>query len=823
MLGLKTFRTMLALATGVGLLIFFLLRGMHSAPVDFDAEIRPILNENCAACHGGVKRESGLSLLSREAVLLPAESGKPALVPGKSRESELIRRVTHPDPKERMPAQGDPLAEEEIEKLERWIEQGAPWPRHWAYVKPEPSDLPTVSLSSWPKNGIDNFVLARMESEGLEPNPPADCRVLARRVSLDLIGLPPAWEEVEVLCADFSDRSWERFVANRLASPHFGEHWAAVWLDLARYADSKGYEKDPYRSIWTYRDWVIEAFNRDMPFDRFTIEQLAGDLLPDPKPRQWIATAFHRNTMTNTEGGTDDEEFRVAAVIDRLNTTMEVWQGTTMRCVQCHSHPFDPFRHEEFYQLLSIFNNTEDADEPDDRPLIATFGEENRDQGQALLAEIEKMEAEIEKRAERPEVEQARRSWKKRLYEALIENPKLLEFEGETISKKILDIARKRPEDRLSGEELELDRFYRAVAPALAQLNGRVKERRKALEKFDPIWTPVTRELPAEQQRLSYVFERGNWRARGKEVAAGVPEILKAQPEDAPGNRLELAQWLVSPENPLTARVTVNRIWSQVFGTGLVETLEDFGTQGDRPSHPQLLDWLALRFIQEHDWSIKALLKELVTSAAYRQSSRISPEKYERDPENRLLARASRFRLSAEQIRDQALAVGGLLSRKQLGPPVMPPQPEGVWNNPYSKQKWETSEGEDAYRRAIYAYWRRTAPYPSLVTFDVPSREICVSRRFRTNTPLQALVTLNDPVYVEAANALARQMEEAASTPRERIARGYELALLRPLDEKRMDALWELYREAAKGRPEPAALAVVAGAILNLDEFLTRE
>jgi mono/diheme cytochrome c family protein len=864
-----------AVALAIGLALLW--RGAQpAAAVDFDVEIRPLLNETCAACHGGVKRESGLSLLSRTSATEAAQSGRPALVPGRPRESELIRRVAHSDPSVRMPPHGDALDGEEIDRLERWIRQGAPWPPHWAYLKPAPVEPPPVSDPYWPSNGIDHFILARIEAEGLTPNPLADCATLIRRVSLDLIGLPPTPEQVELFCGDDSTSAYEALVDRLLASPHFGEHWAAMWLDLARYADSKGYERDPHRTIWKYRDWVIRAFNEDLPFDEFTIQQLAGDLLPDPTVDQLIATAFHRNTMTNTEGGTDDEEFRIAAVLDRVNTTMEVWQGTTMACVQCHGHPYDPFDHEEYYRFFAFFNNTRDADRADERPLIATFDEARRSQGERLLHRIEGLERRIEELLRTPEVRERQRLWEERLRGALsmsldVESLKeadlpadvmrVLRSGASDLLVEILKIAYLPEEDRPYSGQAHLMEFYASVAPEFEDLRRRLEALRKELELLEPVWTPIMRELPTDRRRVTRVFHRGNWLAPGEEVEPGVPAVLNGLPGDLPPNRLGLARWLVSPENPLSARVAVNRFWARLFGTGLVATLEDFGTQGARPTHPELLDWLALRFIEQHRWSVKALLKELVLSATYRQTSRVTPEELRRDPRNRLLARGPRVRLSAEQIRDQALFVGGLLSPKMYGASVMPPQPDDIWRNPHSRERWRDSEGEDRYRRAVYTYWKRTHPYPSMAIFDAPSREVCVSGRFRTGTPLQALVTLNDPVFVEAARGLAlRMLEQGGADPRSRVARGYELALGRRPEPEALEPLMRLYEEAAKhyrdqpddaarflrtagSQPskadvdplsrrlggagtlpvEAAALTVVGNAILNLDPFIMKE
>jgi len=773
--------------------VFFIFAGWYGCntqknkPVDFNTEIRPILNAQCLACHGGVRQAGGFSMLFPEEALEITDSGKPALVTGNPEASELMNRITHHDPEVRMPLESAPLSEEEIDKIRRWIEQGANWDVHWAYINPKPVNLPAVRNKKWPRNGIDYFILERLEKENFTPSAEAECGTLLRRVSLDITGLPPAPEEIYSFCSDPSYEAYEYHVDRLLESPHFGERWAAMWLDLARYADSKGYEKDPHRSIWRYRDWVIDAFNRDLPFDQFTIEQLAGDLLPNPDDQQLIATAFHRNTMTNTEGGTDDEEFRIAAVIDRVNTTWEVWQGTTMACVQCHSHPYDPFRHEEYFQFFAFFNNTKDADRDDEEPLLAEYSDDQLHQLEILAAKIDS------------------------LYQL---------------------------KEGTSVQRVSLTSPENSIVP-VDTLILLTEEQMKAIR---PVTTPIIRELPESERRTTHFFEGGNWLAQTFEVQPGVPASLPAFPDDAPDNRLGVAYWLISPENPLTARVMANRFWDQVFGRGIVETIEDFGTQGSPPSHPELLDWLALRFMNEYQWSIKSLLKEMVTSATYRQSSAVTQDHLRRDPDNILLSRAPRFRLSAEQVRDKALAVSGLLSSRLFGPSVMPPQPDGIWRNPYSNMAWITSEGEDRYRRGIYTYLRRTAPYPAMLTFDGTSREVCVSRRVRTNTPLQALVLLNDPVYIEAAIALAERMRSRAGDDLDaQLKEGYILALARTPGHKELAELKNFYHAVLNEfhqSPDEAglfledvespdlnlaSLAMTASVILNLDSFVMKE
>ena len=581
---------------------------------------------------------------------------------------------------------------------------------------------------------------------------------------MDLIGLPPSERDRELFFNDNSPNAYDKLVDRLLASPRYGEHWTSMWLDLARYADSKGYEQDAHREIWKYRDWLIDAFNADMTFDEFTIQQLAGDLLPDASKDQIIATAFHRNTMNNDEGGTDDEEFRVAAVIDRVNTTWEVWQGISFGCVQCHSHPFDAFRHEEYYKYLSFFNNTADADLPTEEPVIDVYTKEE----ESKIA----------------------------LIKAWISENKGKPLMGAQLSKKETEL------DSIKGTSL-----------------------------------PIMKELTGDDRRETNMFIRGNWLDKGKKVVSDVPASMPPLKTEEEPDRLVLAKWLVSGENPLTARVIANRIWAKLFGRGIVETLEDLGSQGSPPTHPELLDWLALQFQDELGWRMKPLIKMMVTSATYKQSSKVTPEKFDKDPNNYLLARASRIRLSAEQIRDQSLSVSGLLSEKMYGPSVKPYQPEGVWQVIYSGVNWENSEGEDAYRRGLYTYWRRTSPYPSMMSFDSPSREFCVNRRINTNTPLQALITLNDPVYIEAANALGNLTERNGKTLDQRITNMFERTLLREPTEGEVEILKNVYVEASLNLAEDyektpmnlslealrTPMAVVANSLLNLDEFLTRQ
>ncbi len=1162
--------------------------GDDDGPVDFARDVRPILEERCFKCHSGEKPKSGLRLDARKRALRGGNSGEKAIVGGHPEKSRLLELVKGEKEGERMPPKGDPLTAEQIALLQKWIEQGAPWPdllsgdelvkEHWAFVEPVKPRLPdssTLKRAWWPKCELDLFTLERMEEHGLAPSPEADRATLARRVSLDLIGLPPTPAELDTFVTDRATDAYERYVRRLLESPRYGERWASVWLDLARYADSCGYGQDPLRPfMWRWRDWVIDAFNGNEPFDRFTIEQLAGDLLPEPSLDQLLATAFHRNTMTNTEGGTVDEEFRVAAVKDRIESTMQIWMGLTFGCAKCHSHKFDPIPQKDYYRFFAFFNQTEDSDRPDDEPRIATPTQEQQARRAGLAAKLADVArrrdalaanlAEGQARWERdvaagegrwialhptaaksvegaelsidadgsvratgpapatdryvvaaaPECEGADAASFRDVtafrLEALddpglprggpgrspengnfvvsdfrviaamgarqplfarwvrIENPgrqKILslaevqlfssgenvalhgrasqssvDYEGEpgraidgntdgrylearsTTHNRVeddpwweVDLGSNRRIDRIVvwnrtdgnlqfrlagmrvtllgeghggeadrittwqglfpdaadpsieidptgpaivsleratadfeqegfpvaaaidgdrgaksgwaigpqqgrahvavfetrtplraasglalrfeiaqewGQQHTLGRFrisvctgteppralpqavaaalaqpaasrsdeqrrvladhYRGIAPELAPFNEEAKPLEEALAALDQeiVRTPVMRELAPEKRRTTHLLVKSNYLAPGDLVEPTVPAAFPPLPQGAPSNRLGVALWLVSPENPLTARVTVNRFWAQLFGRGLVETEEDFGTQGTPPTHPELLDWLACRFV-ESGWNVKELLFTIVTSATYRQSSRADEAMLALDPRDVWLERFPRRRLEAEMVRDQALAVAGLLAPKLRGPSVYPPQPDGLWQVAFNGERtYPTSTGEDRWRRSLYSFWRRTVPPPSMQTFDAPSREYCTVRRQSTNTPLQAFVTLNDPCFVEAAQALARRIVRETrpdGSTDERAAFALRLALAREPEQSEIAVLADLFRsERARllaGDPaaaralaeqplgplppdldpiELAAWTTVANVVLNLDAVLTK-
>lgn len=1117
-----------------------------STSVDFNRDIRSILSNRCFTCHGPDEAERQADLRLDTRVGATADLGDyAAIVPGKPEASVLLERVSTSDPDLVMPpaGKGKPLSTQEIDLLTRWIKQGAEYAKHWSYEIPIRPDLPQTSDKTWHKNAIDAFILARLDREGLSPNEEADRATLIRRVSLDLTGLPPALEEVDEFLADKSPNAYERLVDRLLERDAYGEHWARMWLDLARYADSAGYADDPARTIWAYRDYVIRSLNANKPFDQFTIEQIAGDLLPNPSEEQLIATAFHRNTLTNNEGGTNDEEFRNVAVVDRVNTTMAVWMGTTMACAQCHTHKFDPITQEEYFRFFAFFNSTEDADRRDESPRLPIYTDEqqkNRADWEAESEELEKVlstptpgllasqskweerlktspewsiagpsEATSEsgavltvqedgsvhvtkqaktdtytislpaktdrltglqletfpgnnfvisrisaalippdgtrlngryvrvtipgkdKMVSLAEVQvfsgvdnialrgeasqsstdfgglaklaidgntngdyhkakstthtavstdpwweldlrssqaidriqvwnrtdnklQSRLSnfivqvfddqhevvWEQKVAEYpdpnsefalssargipfatayadysqsgftatdVLNNPdtrtKGWAVGGQTdrphrltlIPEKTVDVPDRSllsvtieqvsnygnhtlshfrmaatsdervkdfaeiPEDKLAiirsavTERTSEQRraltsyFVKEVAPELARERRRLASLQKQLAALKPATSvPVMKELPADKRRVTKIQIRGNFQQTGDEVTEGVPAAFHPLLDDLPPNRLALAEWLIDERNPLTARVVANRYWEAIFGIGIVSTSEEFGSQGDLPVHPQLLDWLATELVASN-WDIKHLVKLLVTSATYRQSSRVTDDLIARDPQNRLLARGPRFRLSAEMIRDQALSVSGLLSHKLYGPPVRPLQPSQGVNAAFgSAIDWKTSEGEDRYRRGLYTTWRRSNPYPSMMAFDAVNREVCTVRRDRTNTPLQALVTLNDPVYVEAAQALARRIASHEGTIADQVRYGFRLATARTPDENEQQRLIKLHdvvraryagnAEAAMAMatmplgPAPegmnvvdlAAWTVVSNVLLNLDEMFMK-
>jgi hypothetical protein len=1036
--------------------------------IDFNRDIRPILSDTCYQCHGPdqAKRKAELRL-DTEAGALADLGGRSALVPSNLDQSELYQRIIANDPEERMPPpkSGKALTARQIDLIRRWIEQGGKWQKHWSFIPPVRPVPPEVKNDQWVRNPVDAFIAARLERDGLSPSPEADRITLLRRVSFDLTGLPPTPAEVEAFLDDQSANAYEAAVDRLLASPRFGERMAVRWLDGARYADTNGYQSDGERFMWRWRDWVIDAYNRNLPFDKFTIEQLAGDMLPHATLDQQIASGFNRNHRGNAEGGIVPEEYAVEYVVDRVETTFTVWMGLTMGCGRCHDHTFDPLTQRDFYQSFAYFNNVPEFGRAvkygNSPPMIKAPTAAQ----QEILREFDERlhAAETELARNEPSIAAAQHDWEKtldprsvadwsvreglRVHFSLDATPQpsepretpvanfeggsahfapgrigqAAEFDGMrfidagdlanigfydkftlsawiyprgsqggTILSRMTDVAQgdgyalvlaegrlqlnlvKRwlddsvrveterrlapdtwhhvlvtcdgsrqasgitfhvdghaepmrvlldllnqpfaakeplrigggngPEGRFHGliDEVRIyDRvltdaevqiaaipepvaelvndprnrpgspewkkvrqcFLERGAPddmrkAFANLNQLHRERERLMDSFPT--TMVMREM--SEPRETFVLIRGEYTRPGEKVTAAIPGCLPPLPEGASNNRLGFARWLVSPGHPLTARVAVNRLWQMLFGIGLVKTVDDFGAQGEWPSHPELLDWLAMEFAAPslgqrnserpqyaRAWDVKRVLRLLVTSATYRQSSRMTPEMQHRDPENRLLARGPRLRLSAEMVRDQALYAAGLLVEKPGGPSVKPYQPDGLWKE-LADTDYVQDTGESLYRRSMYTFWKRTVAPPTMVTFDEAGRETCIVRETRTNTPLQALTLMNDVTFVEASRALAeRIMQDAGPDPDDRLARAFRLALSRPpkpAELKILRAGWNFQRDRFAGDPagaekllslgelprdeqldivELAAYTTLAGVILNLDETITKE
>jgi hypothetical protein len=818
-----------------------------STKTDFNRDIRPILSENCFACHGpdDQKRKSGLRLDQRESATKPAKSGATAIAPGKPAASEIVRRITTTDEDDRMPPakSGKHLTAAQAALLRQWVAEGAPYQGHWAFITPGRPAIPKVRQTSWPKNPLDFFVLARLENEGLKPGTEVDRATLIRRVTLDLTGLPPTPAEVDAFLKDRSSDAYESLVDRLLASSRYGEHMARAWLDAARYADTNGYNNDEERTHWPWRDWVIEAFNRNLPFDRFLTEQLAGDLLPNPTRDQRVATAFNRNHVLTTEGGIIDEEYRVEYVADRVHTTATVFMGLTFQCARCHDHKFDPFTQRDYYRLFAYFNNVPDkavryntvrAAEPVLR-ILDTPRQAELEGLQARARELDEG-----KKARTADADAAFRQW---LGALSAEPPEDLKKAGLTEALKIS------PEKRTDAQTKQLLQYFLDnVDAGYRSLKSEADRAAKRLKELDAITATVMVMGDLLERRQTYVLKRGQYDQHGEIVEAGTPGSLLSPPQGAPANRLGLARWLTDPSHPLTARVAVNRWWEGYFGAGLVETIEDFGAQGSYPSHPELLDWLATELIRT-GWDVKAMQRRIVMSATYRQGSAVTPRLLERDPANRLLARGPRFRMPAEMIRDQALAVSGLLREKIGGPSVKPYQPPGLWEDVSVERRYTyvADNAEGLYRRSLYTFWKRTCPPPGMTTLDAPDREFCVARRARTSTPLQALLLMNDITYVEAGRKMAeRLMQEGGATRESRLDYAFRLALARapkPAERKLLSETFEEARTRFRGNPaaaaellkvgesprdqsldttELAAWTVVASMVLNLDEMLTK-
>jgi hypothetical protein len=968
---------------------------------DFNRDIRPILASNCLKCHGidESARKSKLRLDLRTTALAPAKSGKPAIVPTKPTESELVRRVTSSDPDEVMPPSATHVTLTDIQKslLKEWVTQGAPYDAHWAFTAPRQLEPPAVKQSDWPVNPIDRFTLAKIEAAGLKPSPEADRYTLIRRLYLDLIGLPPTPKEADEFAKNILPNAYESLVNQLLADPRYGERWARRWLDLARYADTNGFEKDRPRTIWPYRDWVINAFNSDMPFDRFTVEQIAGDMLPNSTPSQKIATGFHRNTMLNEEGGVDPLEYRFYSSIDRINTTGTAWLGLTVGCAQCHTHKYDPITQTEYYRLLSFLNN---ADEPrleipdagidssrrDTQSKIARLTAALPDKfpggASALAQAFDDWENHASARAIHWTVLTPTKLESSKPYltplpdgsilaggditksvtydlsfkpppapitairiEALTDDslpghgPGLafyeLEFgdfflseikaasDGQALkfsdasqtfgspAKDAIDgdpqtgwkvtggtgaphvavfslsepstpssdlsihmlferyaaapLGRFRisvttdsqaikpsalppdlesilltpPANRTADQRRQLFDYFLSASPALASARKPIDALRSALPA--PLATLVMRERPLDHPRETNVHHRGEYLSATDRVEPGIPAFLPQLPPGATADRLTFARWLVSQSNPLTARVQVNRQWAAFFGRGIVRTIGDFGYQGEMPSNQELLDWLAVEFMKE-GWSFKRLDRLIVTSATYKQSSRVTSELLARDPDNSLLARGPRFRMDAELLRDSALAASGLLSNKIGGPSVFPPQPASITTEgAYGALKWNVSKGEDRHRRSLYTFSKRTAPFALYNTFDGPTGEVCIARRDVSNSPLQALSLLNDTVFIEPAQALGSQLAGSDQSDSARAGELFSRLIVRPPDPQELSMLVEFAgKERARFESQASNAAKVAGgnsenaveratwtavarAIMNLDESVTKD
>ncbi len=899
--------------------------------VRFNRDVRPILSNNCFYCHGPdeKKREAKLRLDLRESALAEHDSGR-AIVPGKPDESEMLTRIVSHDKDEMMPppkAKKPPLTEEQIATLRRWIEQGADYEGHWAFQPLNEAAPPSVRDTRWVRNPIDAFILENLEREGVKPSPEADRATLIRRVSLDLIGLPPTPEEVQTVIADSAPDAYEKLVDRLLANPHFGERWGRHWLDQARYADSNGYSVDSARAMWPFRDWVIKACNDDLPFDRFTIEQLAGDLLPNATKSQFVATAFHRNTLINEEGGVKPEQFRVESVIDRVNTTGAVWLGLTIGCAQCHTHKFDPIPHREFYQMFAFFNQGEDANNKgatvsvakgeifgkttatlapanaapaksaplptgatwspaqyvefdtasnaglrrlDDNSILADGGGSFNDSyrivaktslpkvaavrlrvitddslphrgpgmannGNFVLTEITASVDGVDQPFVRAFADHEQPDYP--VAAAIDHQPKTgwainvgkgstakmnADHEAVFVLEKPLNLAGKTIELRLLHELNQKYLIGRFAIEFTSSVPGTpdapVTSTKKDAPRTDVADVMVMKDLAAP--RPTFLLQRGDYtrpdEAGGPLQPAVLTAVAPALPAAQGRTRLDLAKWLVDPANPLTPRVTMNRVWMRYFGRGIVDTDEDFGTQGAAPAHPELLDWLGREFIRR-GWSMKAMHRLIVTSATYRQSSKARPDLAERDPRNLWLARQERVRVEAEIVRDAALSASGLIDLTIGGPSVHPPQPEGVYAFTQTGKKWEADKGPDRFRRALYTMFFRSAPYPLFATFDVPDLSTVCTRRTRSNTPLQALNVANDPAFLELAAGLAArvQREIPAADSEARLRRAFALCMSRAPSEKELTILRDFARDND--------LAAVARVLFNTDNFITRE
>lgn len=822
-------------------------------PLDFNRDIRPILSENCFYCHGqdGQKREADLRLDDRAAAV---EAG--AIVPGDPGASTMLERIHSTDPDVLMPPPNSNrrLSDAQKKLLDRWIQEGAVYAPHWAFTPPVRPSPPAVRQADWPRNDIDRFVLAKIEAAGLAPAPEADRATLIRRLHADLTGLPPTPEEVDAFVADADPQAYEQLVERLLASPHYGERMALPWLDAARYADSNGFQQDGDTWQWIWRDWVVNALNGDMPFDRFSIEQIAGDLLPDATVEQKIASGFNRNHLLNGEGGAIAEEQRFNTLFDRVDTTSTTWLGLTMACAQCHDHKYDPMTRADYYGLLDAFNRLPETGVPTRYssriraapPVLELPTAENT----ARLAELEAAMKSLEAES-KPVLEAVYEAWRIGLYAD--GKP----ADGEELPRTLPPLLLKPEAERTDAENKEIERELRQFfdtkvkqkfIKSLPQV-AKYDAAKKAYEDYKGDQIPRVMVMSDAKPRETKILDRGDYLAPvGETLVFLPPAFLPPLADGAPRNRLGLAQWLFLPEHPLTARVQVNRMWQQFFGVGIVKTTEDMGVQSEYPQHMDLLDWLAVEF-RERGWSQKRMHRLLVTSATYRQSSRVSAEHLAKDPENRLHARAARFRMPALVLRDVALSAAGLIDLRIGGQPVYPYQPDQIWEAlAITKERdftYPASHGPDLYRRSLYTFWRRTVSPANM--FDMANRQTCTVRASQTSTPLHALTTLNDPTWVEAARVLAEKSMLAAGDLEGRLTHafrrvlgrtptGYDLDALKRMHARQFDiygtdldaarqllAVGESPRDKALDPAGHAALTSVCLAIFNLDEALTRE
>ena len=810
-----------------------------SRPIDFSRDIRTILAASCYACHGpdDGQRKAKLRLDVRE------QAVKKAIAPGNAAASPLYQRIVSHDVDEKMPplrSKKPSVTEEQAQIIKRWIDDGARFDLHWAYVKPVAPPVPKIKTNSWVRNPVDAFIAAAHEKRNLAPAAEADRITLIRRLSFDLLGLPPTAAEVQAFVSDQAPDAYEKLVERTLASSHFGERMAVTWLDVVRYADTGGYHSDNHRDVWMFRDYVINSFNRDKPFDQFTIEQLAGDLLPNGTSETRIASGYNRMLMTTEEGGAQAREYTAKYAADRVRNASEAWMASTLGCAECHNHKYDPFTTRDFYKFEAFFADvTEKAVGRQDQTPILT--PEQEAELKKLNETIARIQAELAKPSSDLDIAQGR--WEERVASK--------KDEAKGLPRPIADSLAIEPTKRSAAQKLLIATHFRT------QVAAETKEQRTQLAaartRKDAILktAPTTLISMTGPPRPIRVLPRGNWLDdSGELVAPDVPGFLgSVAPADgkARATRLDLARWFVSPDNPLTARVFVNRLWKIAFGQGLVKNLDDFGTQGSLPAHPELLDYLAIEFVKQ-GWSTKALLKLLVMSNTYRQSSHATKEALEKDPDNQWYTRQNRFRLDAEFIRDNALSIAGLLVNKIGGPSTKPYQPAGFWSYlNFPTREWQSDKGENQYRRGLYTYWCRSFLHPSLFAFDAPTREECTNERSRSSTPLQALVLLNDPTYVEASRSFAeRILKKANGSVRDRIDWAFRQALSRPATSEEIQVLetlflkhWKEYSDdkssaqqliAIGQKPAPmginpvelAAWSSVARVMLNLHETITR-